>query len=131
MKKILIIEDDDALCWLLTKILSLKYDVSVMNNGMEAMGWLTEGNFPELIISDLNMPSLNGMELLENIRSSGFLREIPVIILSGDENPAHKRQCLDLGAYKYILKPFQPDFLLEEVVKALEEQENAVVLKTL
>ena len=131
MKKVLVIEDDDALCWLLTSILSSKYDVTVMNNGLEALGWLMGGNFPELIMSDLNMPSLNGIELLQKVRFSGYLRMIPVIILSGDQNPEMKRRCLELGAFKYLLKPFKPDALLQEVDRALEEKVSSSLLKTL
>ena len=61
MKKVLVIEDDAPLCWLLEKILSKKYEVVVMNNGLEAWCWLTEGNHPDLIISDIKMPSLDGL----------------------------------------------------------------------
>ena len=131
MKIVLVIEDDDALCWLLTSILSAKYDVTVMNNGLEALGWLMDGNFPELIMSDLNMPSLNGVELLQKVRYSGYLRTIPVIILSGDQNPEMKRQCLELGAFKYMLKPFKPDALLQEVDRGLDSKVGAGVLKTM
>ena len=131
MKKVLVIEDDDALCWLLTSILSAKYDVTVMNNGLEALGWLMDGNFPELIMSDLNMPSLNGIELLQKVRYSGYLRTIPVIVLSGDQNPEMKRQCLEMGAFKYMLKPFTPDALLQEVDGGLDSKMSASVLKTM
>lgn len=53
MKRILVIEDDMPLCWLLQKILSRKHDVTIMRNGMDAWSWLTDGNVPDLIISDL------------------------------------------------------------------------------
>ena len=119
MKKILVIEDDYALGWLLRSILSPKYEVVIMKNGMEAMEWLTDGNYPNLIISDLNMPFLDGVELLQNIRASGFLRGIPVIILSCDLDPEKNRQCMALGAFKYVMKPFNPDTLMLEIGKVL------------
>ena len=76
----------------LTSILSAKYDVTVMNNGLEALGWLMDGNFPELIMSDLNMPSLNGVELLQKVRYSGYLRTIPVIDRKSTRlNSSHER----------------------------------------
>ena len=53
MKKVLVIEDDAPLFWLLERILKAKYEVFVMTNGMEAWSWLTDGNIPDLIISDL------------------------------------------------------------------------------
>jgi len=115
MKKILVIEDDIPLCWLLEKILSPSYDVVIMNNGLDAWCWLTDNNFPDLIISDIKMPSLDGVELLENLRSSGLFKDIPVIILSGYEDAAKRKECLDLGAINYLVKPFEPQLLLEIV----------------
>jgi len=120
MKKVLVIEDDVPLCWLLEKILQKKYEVIIMNDGMEAWSWLTDGNMPNLIISDIKMPSLDGVELLENLSSSGLFRNIPVIILSGHDDSAKRKQCLDLGAFTYLVKPFEPQSLVAEVERALE-----------
>jgi CheY-like chemotaxis protein len=119
MKKILVIEDDIPLCWLLEKILSPSYEVVIMNNGLDAWCWLTDNNFPDLIISDIKMPSLDGVELLENLRSSGLFKDIPVIILSGYEDAAKRKECLDLGAINYLVKPFEPQLLLEIVNEAV------------
>ena len=119
MKKVLVIEDDVPLCWLLEKILQKKYKVIIMNNGMEAWSWLSDGNVPDLIISDLKMPSLDGIELLENLSSSGLFKSIPVVILSGYEDASKRKQCLDLGAFTYLVKPFEPQSLVAEVDRAL------------
>ena len=118
MRKILVIEDDSPLCWLLEKIL-VNYEVIIMNNGFEAWCWLSDGNSPDLIISDIKMPSLSGIELLENLSNSGLFKDIPVIILSGHEDAAKRKECLDLGAYTYLVKPFEPRLLLEIVEQAL------------
>jgi two-component system chemotaxis response regulator CheY len=122
MKKVLVIEDDIPLCWLLEKILQNKYEVIIMSNGMEAWSWLSDGNIPDLIISDIKMPSLDGIELLENISTSGLFKNIPVIILSGFEDASKRKQCLDLGAFTYLVKPFEPQSLVAEVDRALAFQ---------
>ncbi|HYF66807.1 MAG TPA: response regulator [Ohtaekwangia sp.] len=122
MKKVLVIEDDIPLCWLLEKILQSKYEVMIMSNGMEAWSWLSDGNIPDLIISDIKMPSLDGIELLENISNSGLFKNIPVIILSGYEDANKRKQCLDLGAFIYLVKPFEPQSLVAEVDRALAYQ---------
>ena len=119
MKKVLVIEDDVPLCWLLEKILQKKYEVIIMNDGMEAWSWLSDGHIPDLIISDLKMPSLDGLELLENLSTSGLFKNIPVIILSGYEDANKRKQCLDLGAFTYLVKPFEPQSLVTEVKRAL------------
>ena|SRR5688572_17562570 len=118
VERVLVIEDDVPLCWLLERILKDKYEVTLMSNGLEAWSWLADGNSCDVIISDVNMPSLNGMELLENLRNSGFFNHIPVIILSGlDES---KAACMALGAFRYLVKPFDPQKFLEDVKTALE-----------
>jgi two-component system, chemotaxis family, chemotaxis protein CheY len=122
MKKVLVIEDDIPLCWLLEKILQTKYEVMIMSDGMEAWSWLSDGNHPDLIISDIKMPSLDGIELLENISNSGLFKNIPVIILSGYEDGNKRKQCLDLGAFTYLVKPFEPQSLVAEVERALAYQ---------
>jgi two-component system, chemotaxis family, chemotaxis protein CheY len=128
MKKILVIEDDAPLCWLLGKILHPKYEVIIMNNGMEAWSWLSEKNIPDLIITDIRMPSLDGIELLENIRISGLLNDIPVIMLSGFLDGAKKKQCMDMGAFAYLVKPFEPQMLLSEVQRALTLKKESVFI---
>jgi len=129
MKKVLVIEDDTPLCWLLEKILHSKYEVIIMNDGMEAWSWLTDGNIPDLIISDIKMPSLDGIELLENLSNSGLFKNIPVIILSGYEDPAKRKQCLDLGAFTYLVKPFEPQSLVGEVDRAIAFNKQSVFVK--
>jgi two-component system, chemotaxis family, chemotaxis protein CheY len=126
MNKILVIEDDAPLCWLLEKILRGRYEVIVMNNGMEAWLWLSDGNSCDLIISDVKMPSLNGIELLENLSNSGLFKNIPVIMLSGLEDS--RDQCLELGAVAYLVKPFEPQKFLGEVNRALEHDKDNVLI---
>jgi two-component system, chemotaxis family, chemotaxis protein CheY len=64
MKRVLVIEDDASLGWLLERMLRGKYEVILMNNALDAWSWLTDGNVCDLVITDLNMPSLSGLQLL-------------------------------------------------------------------
>jgi two-component system, chemotaxis family, chemotaxis protein CheY len=126
MSKVLVIEDDAPLCWLLERILRGKYEVIIMNNGLEAWSWLSEGNKVDLIISDVKMPSLDGIELLENLSNSGLFRNIPVIMLSGFEDSMN--HCLELGAFAYLVKPFEPRKFLSEVDRAImHHRENVLI----
>lgn len=129
MKKVLLIEDDALLCWLLEKILKNKYDVTVKNDGMEAWSWLTSDQIPDLIVSDLKMPSLGGLELLEKLSNDKTLKAIPIIIHSGYDGAGKRKQCLDLGAFAYLVKPFEPEFLVSEVERALESRNENILAK--
>ncbi|HMG92969.1 MAG TPA: response regulator [Chryseolinea sp.] len=127
MRKVLLIEDDALLCWLLEKILKNKYDVTVMNDGKTAWEWLSKDNIPDLIVSDLKMPSLGGIELLENLNSHDTLKTIPVIIHSGFEDSGKRKKCLELGAFAYLVKPFEPEYLVSEVERAIESRNENIL----
>ena len=127
MRKVLLIEDDALLCWLLEKILKNKYDVTVKNDGQEAWSWLNSDNIPDLIVSDLKMPSLGGLELLEQLSTSENLKSIPVIIHSGFEDASKRKKCLELGAFAYLVKPFEPEFLVSEVERAIESRNENIL----
>ena len=115
MKTLLVIEDDAPLNWLLHKILCKKYKVITVYNGMDAWSWLSEGNVPHLIISDIKMPHVDGIELLENLNTSGLFKNIPVIILSAINDPHVRQRCIDSGVVAYLVKPFEPQRLLDEI----------------
>ncbi len=127
MKKILLIEDDAPLSWLLGKILKDRYDVTIIKNEMDAWAWLSEGNQTDLIIHDLNCQTTDKLEFLDNIRFSGFYNEIPVIVLSGFQDDEERQQCLELGALSYFAKPFEPRSLLSAIKNGLLRK-NEVVL---
>ena len=123
MKKVLVIEDDAIMNWLLGRILHSElekimpgdYEVVPTRNGMEAWLWLSEGNIPDLIIEDVKMPLLNGIEFLENLRISGLYKNIPVLVVSSFNDNSIRRQCLSLGAFSYVVKPFVPQQLIQEI----------------
>ncbi len=85
MKKILVIEDEKSLSWFAARMVPDSYELILMKNYLEAWNWLSEGNACDLIISDLDS-SHDGIELLENVRGCALLKDIPVIVLSGNTN---------------------------------------------
>lgn len=113
--QILIIDDDKAICQLLEKLLENDYDVITKNDGMSAMQWLTQGNLPDLIISDIEMPNINGEEFISNLKSSGFFNEVPFIVITGSSNKEQKLKCMRLGVHDYFEKPFNPKDLIFSV----------------
>lgn len=110
-KRILVIDDEITILKLLQHYLSEYYEVVVKPNGNSAFAWMHEGNIPELIVADLQMPEMNGYDFLAQVRASGFFRETPVIILSSIDNSAERIRCFKLGARDYVVKPFNPEEL--------------------
>jgi len=118
-KQILVIEDHNGLRMMEGMFLKNYYDVVTQKDGLDGIIWLSAGNFPDLIVLDLMMPRLNGLEFLINIKSSGIFRDIPVIIVSGDEDQIIIDRCKKLGSTDYMIKPFDPRQLYERIEKIL------------
>ena len=110
-KTILVIDDEMSIRMLLENFLSKTYDVVTRNDGQEGLKYLEEGNMPDLIVADIQMPNLDGYEFLTNVRASGFFKNIPTIMLSGIESSTERVKCLKLGADDYLVKPFNPEEL--------------------
>ena len=109
-KKILVIDDERTIRVLLENFLK-EYVVITKNDGLEGLSWLQEGNMPDLIVADIQMPNLDGYEFVKQLRASGYFKDIPLIVLSGIESTTEKVKCLKLGANDYLVKPFNPEEL--------------------
>lgn len=120
--KILIVDDETSIQKILTQFLKTRHLVFTCNNGKEALTWLYEGNLPDIIIADIEMPIINGFDFIEEIRSSGFFQLIPLIMLSGLDNTDTKIKCLEAGADDFMTKPFNP--------RELEARINSIVKRT-
>ena len=84
LPKLFIIEDDPSIQMVLSKFLSKTFALDVFGNAMNALAVLQEGNIPDIIISDLHIPGVSGMDLLKQLKSSGIFNKVPVVILSGE-----------------------------------------------
>ena len=117
-KKILAVDDELSICLLLENFLSRNHDVVTINDGIEALKWLDD-NIPDLIISDIHMPNMDGFDFLAKLRERGFTKHTPVIMLSGRSESKERIKCYQLGAQDYLTKPFNPEELDELVKKNL------------
>ncbi|RMG94347.1 MAG: response regulator [Deltaproteobacteria bacterium] len=119
-QNILVIEDDPSVRLLLQKSLSAKgYSVEVVEDGLEGLKRLEEGDAPDLIIVDIMMPRLDGMTFVKAIKRHEDTRPIPVIFLTAKNDPKTMIEGINVGAKFYVTKPFQFDELLKKVEKAL------------
>ena len=119
-KRILLVDDRSEIRKVTKLILSRNYEVKTAENGMKAIAELQNGYFPDLIISDLIMPELDGENLLKQVKASGSFQHIPVIILSSIDKSAVRVKLLKAGADDYLIKPFSPDELEVRIQKILK-----------
>lgn len=113
MAKILIIDDVDANRFVLRDIISdMGYQPILAENGVQALK-IVNHLWPQLIISDIAMPEMDGYELCEKLKNDPKTRDIPIIFISAFDNPEDVVKGFEIGGEDYITKPFLPD-----VVKA-------------
>ena len=94
---LLAIDDESSILMILERFFKESFTVITKSNATDGLNWMMEGNIPTIIISDLEMPEMDGYELIDQIRSSGFLKHIPIIMLSGNDNSESRTRLFDLG----------------------------------
>lgn len=126
---ILVVDDDSSVRRVLQmQLAEAGYDVAQANSGGEALRFLAESH-PQLVITDLKMPDLDGIELLQRIREDEIQTTVILITAFGSIETAV--QAMRLGAYDYITKPIDYDALLAAVHRALERQNLIDEVRTL
>src|SRR4030042_6100256 len=118
-EKILIIDDEDFILQLSKDILTKShYSVKTASDGKEGIKLLEDNKF-DLILTDIKMPTINGLDVIRHVRVSN--KEIPIIVITGHGTLDIAIDSLRLGAQGFILKPFTPAGLRNAVSEALEK----------
>ncbi|MBC7654073.1 MAG: response regulator [Oligoflexus sp.] len=129
MEKIFWIADDDADDRMIIKEAfeenNNRQTLSFFENGEMVLARFKEGlessNYPSLLILDLNMPKVNGFELLEKIKKNDKIKHIPIVILSTSKNNIDREKVLSLGADDFITKPFSFDHMIKITKELIEK----------
>ena len=118
-RKILIVEDSPMTRSLIISSLEAVGDFIIIEaeNGFQALRKLPEVS-PDLVITDINMPDINGLEVVRFVKQSENFKHLPVIIVTTEGRDVDKERGLRLGADKYLVKPFEPA-QLQRIVKEL------------
>lgn len=120
-KRILVIDDSPSVRKMVEFTLKSKdFQVASAEDGQEALELMAEEQEFDAIILDINMPRMNGLEFLQELRPNGANASIPVIMLTTEGQEADKDRAMGLGATAYIVKPFTPTQLLGLVTQMLE-----------
>lgn len=119
MKSILIVEDSTTTRAMIRAVIEDAGDFEIVEagTGFDALKCLPAHNF-DLIVTDINMPDINGLELINFVRNDERFRPIPLIIVSTEKSEEDKKRGMSLGASAYITKPFKAKEL-QDMVKSL------------
>ncbi|OKY76563.1 MAG: hypothetical protein BM485_04875 [Desulfobulbaceae bacterium DB1] len=119
--QILLVDDEKIICDTFSRLLNYAgYECRTAHNGREALTLLAEQEF-SLMLSDINMPEMSGIELLESARKN--FPELAVLMISGVDDREIAINCLEMGAFGYIIKPVQMNELVINVANALHRRE--------
>lgn len=118
-KLILLVDDEITVLKLLGFILKKDYNLVIHNNGLEAISWMDEGHMPDLIISDLEMPYVDGLDFVRSLKTSGYYRNIPIILLSSAYSLEELAEKLPYSFNMLMPKPFNPDKLKKSIQNLL------------
>ena len=123
-RTLLIIEDDEINCQILTGILEEKYSVITAKNGKEGLDLLMRyGQRISAIMLDIQMPVMDGYEFLEMVGCDAVLCKIPVIVTTVLDNIQDEVRCLELGAADFIVKPYNPKLIMVRVENIIRLRE--------
>ncbi len=121
-KNIVAVDDSGIILKMLEKLLGEEYAYMGFSKGMRALKYLKEARTPDLIILDIEMPIIDGYEMLEMIRKKEELKETPVLFLTSNNDKEHVVKAIKAGANDYIVKPVDENVFMDKVRKLLKEE---------
>lgn len=120
-KEYILVVDDEPINQMLTKkILSDNYEVECVSSGALALAKLDQ-RVADLVLLDLHMPEMDGLEVIDHINERPYLKDIPVIFLTADDDPKVEIEIFQRGAKDFIRKPFIPEIVRYRISRILEQ----------
>src|SRR5436309_13907357 len=122
--KVLVVEDSSSMRAYLTTILesgSESYDLEIVEaaSGFEALKLLTHHKF-DAILTDINMPDINGLELVSFLKNHPIYKTIPIMVISTESTAEDRKRAAALGAEEYLAKPFKAPELVDKLRRMLK-----------
>jgi two-component system chemotaxis response regulator CheY len=120
MQTVWIVDDDDEMSHAVKLMLELlDYSVEIFRDARSTARQLIEGQIPDAILLDINMPEVSGIDLLEFLRTRSEIKDIPIVMLSSETTDVQVDEAMDLGANGFVFKPVTIDELEEALNKAI------------
>jgi len=131
LPKVLLVDDERINLKVLDSLLGPKYTVNLALNGEQAIKRAHQVPQPDLILLDIKMPGINGLEVCRRLKEETLTKHIPVLFLTALSSVEDERTGLELGAADYITKPFNPPVVLARVKNHLELKQQRDLLEQL
>jgi CheY-like chemotaxis protein len=120
--RVLVVDDDPQLRDILCQLVEgMGFDATAAENGLSAVAHLRRDP-PDLVITDLSMPGLNGREVLSRMKGDPRLRDIPAIVVTANDDVGEAASCIEEGAEDYVLKPYNAILLQARIRASLERR---------
>ncbi len=119
LPKILVVEDDADLLHMIKTMLQSIGEITLAKDGQEALDLLKNGFRPDVIVTDLMMPRMDGLTLAKTLKNDPNIGNIPLVMLTAKSGPMDMITGINAGARHYVTKPFKAADLIDKVKKAL------------
>ncbi len=122
-RKILVVDDDPQIYKIISRLLDgEKYQIEAAVDGPEALNKVKE-NRPELLILDLMMPGMSGLEVCKKVKEDSLMKDVMVLILSAKDAQIDRRKCFEVGADDFETKPFHITLLARKIDYLFEKRD--------
>lgn len=121
-RMVLVVDDNEDMRTFLTNILSGEYRVKSAGDGAEALAAI-EQEIPDVIVTDLMMPNMDGLELTKHLKQSADLNHVPIVLLSAKSAIESRLQAMQEGADDYVTKPFEPAYLRARIQNLIKQRQ--------
>ena len=125
---ILLVDDSKPMLKLLEMILKRRFSVHPVLSAFEAINWLQKGNTPDVIVTDIEIPHIDGVDFITHVSNSVYYNHIPILVLSGYSEEEVRKNNKSLKIEGYITKPFDPVQLLGKISEIIIKNSSATRL---
>ena len=128
LNKILIVDDSQLIHSMYRLVLNRYKSCKIVDamNGLEALDVLSRESDFDLILLDINMPVMNGLQFMEKIKKENLYGYVPIVVISTEGKEEDTLMALKLGAAGYVVKPFKPNMLYELIDKIISKKQSVV-----
>ncbi len=117
MLRVMIVDDSPSVRHIMTKLVkNAGWEPVIAKDGLEALDLMHSAtDLPDVVLTDVEMPRMNGYDLLSSIKGDEMLKDIPVVMITSRASEKHEQRAIELGVSSYLTKPFDDAFLVEEI----------------